>query len=372
MDLHLGWHTDLAVLRLAGSRIEQHADHVVVRTPTNPTYHWGNFVLVTDPEAVDDAERWVGVFERAFPEAAHRSIGLVSEPTDEQTWQAQGFEVEKDDVLATDSCPTPTPVPGGYLVRRLETAEDWDQSCGLRIVEFADEQGYEIEFERRSTEVRASMSERGHVAWFGAFHGDRLAAELGMSFLPVTEALLRLEFEGLLESRPRAGTRVRIPSPEDVEGNYVVRQALETEAAMLCSQIATPAERSELRRLAARVDALATKSDRSMYLTLHLKLHQRIAECARCDALRHAIEKTHALALIWFCAMRRPSVADRPLRNQDLVNAILSGEAARIPGAVREHLEVGRRHTLQVLEPYFRLHTAGTRRFSRVSRNVGS
>jgi DNA-binding GntR family transcriptional regulator len=30
----------------------------------------------------------------------------------------------------------------------------------------------------------------------------KLAAELGMSFLPVSEALLRLEFEGLLESRP--------------------------------------------------------------------------------------------------------------------------------------------------------------------------
>jgi DNA-binding GntR family transcriptional regulator len=64
----------------------------------------------------------------------------------------------------------------------------------------------------------------------------RLAAELGMSFLRVTEALLRLEFEGLLESRPRPGTRVRIPLPQDVEGNYIVRQALETQAAILCSR----------------------------------------------------------------------------------------------------------------------------------------
>src|SRR6266508_4563107 len=108
----------------------------------------------------------------------------------------------------------------------------------------------------------------------------RLAAELGMSFLPVTEALLRLEFGGLLESRPRAGTRVRIPSPHDVEGNYIVRQALETQAALLFSQVATPAERSGLRRLAARVDALSVQADRSTYLTLHLKLHRRIAECA--------------------------------------------------------------------------------------------
>ena len=54
----------------------------------------------------------------------------------------------------------------------------------------------------------------------------KLAAELRMSFLPVSEALLRLEVEGLLESRPRAGTRVRIPSAEDVQGHYVVREAL--------------------------------------------------------------------------------------------------------------------------------------------------
>jgi len=190
----------------------------------------------------------------------------------------------------------------------------------------------------------------------------RLAAELGMSFLPVTEALLRLEFEGLLESRPRAGTRVRIPSPQDVEGNYIVRQALETQAAILFSQVATAAERSELRRLAARVDALSSKSDRSMYVTLHLKLHQRIAEGAGCEALTEAIERTHAMATIWFCVMRKPSSNDSPRRHQELVAQILSGDEMRIATAVRAHLAVGKRHTLEVLEPYFK---TTSQRFSR-------
>src|SRR5216117_280360 len=76
----------------------------------------------------------------------------------------------------------------------------------------------------------------------------KLAAELGISFLPVSEALLRLEFEGLLESRPRAGTRVRIPSPEDVKGHFVVREALEVQAAKLFADVATPAERAELQK----------------------------------------------------------------------------------------------------------------------------
>src|SRR5215471_3896337 len=67
----------------------------------------------------------------------------------------------------------------------------------------------------------------------------KLAQELGMSFLPVSEALLRLEFEGLLESRPRAGTRVRIPTRQDVRGHYVVREALEVQAAMRFAKVAT-------------------------------------------------------------------------------------------------------------------------------------
>src|SRR5665213_991976 len=73
-----------------------------------------------------------------------------------------------------------------------------------------------------------------------------LASEMGMSFLPVSDALLRLEVEGLLESRPRAGTRVRIPTPQDVEGHYVVREALEMQAARLFAERATPEERTDL------------------------------------------------------------------------------------------------------------------------------
>src|SRR3954451_19406901 len=99
----------------------------------------------------------------------------------------------------------------------------------------------------------------------------KIAAELGMSFLPVSEALLRLEFEGLLESRPRAGTRVRIPSREDVRGHYIVREALEVQAAMLFSQVATAAERTELKKMAARVDLLSARSDRTLFVILHNK-----------------------------------------------------------------------------------------------------
>lgn len=176
LGLPLGWHTDLAVRRAGGSTVEEHGDHLVVRSPDNPAFHWGNFVLVTDQSAVDDADRWVAIFEAEFPDAEHRAVGLVAEPSDDSGWYAHGLVVEHEDVLSTDTCPDPTPVTEGYLVRRLDTHEDWSQSTGLEVEEFPGD----AEFHHAATATRARMSERGVAAWFGAFHGDRLAAQLGI------------------------------------------------------------------------------------------------------------------------------------------------------------------------------------------------
>ena len=46
----------------------------------------------------------------------------------------------------------------------------------------------------------------------------RIATELRTSPLPVASAFQRLEIEGLLESRPRAGTRVRALSLDEIRG----------------------------------------------------------------------------------------------------------------------------------------------------------
>jgi DNA-binding GntR family transcriptional regulator len=147
---------------------------------------------------------------------------------------------------------------------------------------------------------------------------------------------------------------VRIPSREDVRGHYVVREALEVQAATLFTKVATSAERTELRRLAARVDAVALQPDRRLYVVLHHKLHRRIAECARCETLRDAIEKTHALASIWFCLMRQPSPDDPQRRHQELMEVLTKGRPHDAGEAMRQHIAVGMQHTMEVLKPYFR------------------
>jgi len=208
---------------------------------------------------------------------------------------------------------------------------------------------------------------RGEVAIGQVISRRKVAAELGMSFLPVSEAFLRLEFEGLLESRPRAGTRVRIPTREDVRGQYLVREALEVEAARLFTEIATPEERSELAKLAVRVDALRSQEDgnRFYYLNLHEKLHRRIAECTRCPALCDAIEKTRALSSTWLCVGKTVNNGQPSRRHQDLMAVLVGNDRDASAAAMREHVVTSMQRALERLEPYFHARKAQGKTYSR-------
>lgn len=208
---------------------------------------------------------------------------------------------------------------------------------------------------------------RGELPIGNVISRRKLAAELGMSLLPVSEAFQRLEFEGLLESRPRAGTRVKIPNEQDVRGHYILRQALEAEAARLFAEVATAGERLELQKLAARVDILSAQTDgnRFLYLSLHEKLHRRIAECTRCQPLVDAIEKNHVLALTWLCVARPPSTSRPGRGHRDLVDILVKGTPVVAAEAMRAHINSALKNTLERLQPYFKLRESNGKTYAR-------
>jgi DNA-binding GntR family transcriptional regulator len=206
---------------------------------------------------------------------------------------------------------------------------------------------------------------RGELAMGEALSRRQLATELGMSFLPVSEALLRLEHEGLLESRPRAGTRIRIPSREDVLGNYVVREALEVQAATLFTARATDRDCQEMMKLALRIDQGVAAGNSVAYARLHHKFHRRIAEVTKCDALVAAIDRNNALASVWFCLHPVGHTGPGPGRHESLVDALISRDASAAAAAVRQHLDESLRHTMPLLETSFDLEKSASRTYIR-------
>ena len=179
----IGWATDIAVLEHGGSRVENCGDHLVVSTPRNPTYHRGNCLFVTDPDAVDDAARWVQAFRDTFPSAGWIAIGLTRMPDDQAAWTEQGVELELDDVLATTSLPLQKALPAGYTVQQL-MGGDWEQVVARAMAENDRSGEYEPQshegFVRARAQSQRGLTERDVAAFFGAFAGDLLVAELGI------------------------------------------------------------------------------------------------------------------------------------------------------------------------------------------------
>lgn len=188
----------------------------------------------------------------------------------------------------------------------------------------------------------------------------RLARQFGMSLIPVAEALQRLEHEGLVERRPRAGTRVKIPTPEEVRGLYIVREALESQAARLCAIHATAAERVELRTLAAELDqrfsesSAVTLKDRNKLYNLHTQhvhLHTRIADAARCQTLWQAIDRNHVLLFNFLYDVAAQRTVLPPGFHIDLVEPIIRGDPDKADAAMRLHVKYGLSETLLRLQP---------------------
>lgn len=92
----------------------------------------------------------------------------------------------------------------------------------------------------------------GKVAPNSPIRQDALANELGISKIPLREALTRLEQEGLVHSHTNRGFFVRDLSANEAEEVYALRLKLEPDAVATASERATPEDHQ------AAKDTLAT------------------------------------------------------------------------------------------------------------------
>jgi DNA-binding GntR family transcriptional regulator len=100
-----------------------------------------------------------------------------------------------------------------------------------------------------------------------------VAANLGISHIPVREALTSLAASGYLEHKPRVGFFVRILSPEDLADIYHWRELLEREAFTMAIPRLTGDDIEEMRRLCGQMRKLAAPAQRREYLALNRQFH---------------------------------------------------------------------------------------------------
>jgi GNAT superfamily N-acetyltransferase len=181
--LSCAWRTDLAILALSGSEIEHHPTYVVVRTPGNPGYRWGNFLLLRRTPLRRDLQLVEEQFARELPEVTHRAFGVDSpdgRTDDLSTFADAGYDVEAATVLTASELVSPPRSNLNARCRPLVGDADWEQRVSLDIAcNDGGPDGF-VDFTRRKAAAERRLTENGDGAWFGAFDSGRLVATTGI------------------------------------------------------------------------------------------------------------------------------------------------------------------------------------------------
>jgi DNA-binding GntR family transcriptional regulator len=186
---------------------------------------------------------------------------------------------------------------------------------------------------------------------------QRLAEELGVSQMPVREALRQLATEGVVEHVPYRGARVIRFSANDVADLYAHRSHLESRAARAAAKHIAAEELIQLRDLLAQMGTSLAPESFSEYSHLNRRFHRAIYSASQRDYLIRALDQIWTafptMMMSYFAQMTTSSVAERHTRDLEEHAAILdalerrnSEEAAEL---MRCHIDENCEELLAVL-----------------------
>lgn len=210
----LAFRTDLALLQLGGSVVDDRGTHLVVRTLTNPSFYWGNYLLLRDAPTVGLVDHWLAEIEKEIPEARHRALGVdgVDGTTDDlAALAAAGFDVEVSVAMTATEVHPPQRPNTDAVVRPLLSDDDWSRQLEMSLA--GEGEHVTRAFAAARNEELRRLTEAGHGRWYGAFLGDDLAASLGiLTASPGLARFQNVKTHPDFRSRGLAGTLVHAAS----------------------------------------------------------------------------------------------------------------------------------------------------------------
>lgn len=192
MRVHsLGIQSDLIFHRRNGEILDREA-FLLVRTPAQPAYFWGNYLIYPEAPTIEQLPAWEEAFHREFsgqPLSTHRSFtwdakGMENPlaPRDIEAFAERGYEYDVSVVLAAEHVNGPRHPNVAVEYRPLIRQDDWEQMLDLQLEcreeEFAAEPYREFLSQRVGAWRR--LVDAGSGVWFGAFDSGQLVADAGL------------------------------------------------------------------------------------------------------------------------------------------------------------------------------------------------
>lgn len=190
----------------------------------------------------------------------------------------------------------------------------------------------------------------------GKFDGDTplrqedLASQMGISRLPVREALNRLEAEGLVVQRPRRGFVVASLEPDEIEDIFEIRAMLEERAGYLATIRRTQQDVVEVEQLSREMEKITGTSaeDLDLYAQCNYAFHTRLFEtCGRAHLCRTMIILRNTVERYVRLSVKVSANLDRAkAEHREIVEAFRRGDAPEVARLSRLHCETVCAHLL--------------------------
>jgi DNA-binding GntR family transcriptional regulator len=169
---------------------------------------------------------------------------------------------------------------------------------------------------------------------------DALANELGVSKIPLREALARLEQEGLLTSQANRGYFVRPMSAAEAEEIFELRVVLEPPAAALAAERADDADRAATIAAFEALDSAASNNLASV-ASCNRSFHTALVRPSGRLLTTQLVERLTVLSERYVIAHLQPAGReDRAhLEHRDLLDAWISGDGTTVQTLLSAHIQ---------------------------------
>lgn len=166
---------------------------------------------------------------------------------------------------------------------------------------------------------------------------EEIAARLGVSRLPVREALIALESDGMVFTEPHRGTFVANILPEDLLDHYKICGVIHGLAASRAAVVITEQELADLDDVNTRM--ASERGDAENAYALHWTFHQSINRIGGSPRLRAVLHQlSHQLPQSLFTSVS-PEQIDAVAAHRSILRAFRERQPDRAAEACREHLE---------------------------------
>ncbi|MGA0208812.1 MAG: GntR family transcriptional regulator [Candidatus Nanopelagicales bacterium] len=176
---------------------------------------------------------------------------------------------------------------------------------------------------------------------------DAVAETLGISRLPVREALIGLAQEGLVDNLPRRGAFVARFSKEDVVDHYQLFGQVAGLAAARAVARMTPDQVMELKDINQR---LITTTDVSEQQKLNHEFHRRITIASASQRIISMVGLLSRSLPMPYEKLPREWLADADQQHSDIIDAFLRRDTLAAQRSMEQHIASSGRHAVEVLD----------------------